>query len=419
MNVPLYGARQIGRSGCGQASHLKAARATGAFHSPILILFSLAHFQYAHAETPAENEDAGAFTATYAGEMIRNTRGGLRTGGTYLDNLDLTLELDGTRSGHLPGLRFFAYALYNNAQTFSERFSGDAQTASNIDAPRVLRLYEAWIDWTFGPRDTSLRFGLSDLNTEFDVSDGRALFINSSFGVGHELGQTGRNGPSIFPAPALGLRIAHRPGDESTILAAVFDGDPGDPQKQSLHVGGDDGALAIMEFQRSDERMRKLAIGGWHYTRRFDRVDDSRTGYSSGAYVFGESRLWSDAAVPARGIDAFARIGFATSAVNEYARSAQAGVVWSAPFSQDGEESLGLGAAWARVGMPFRRARRAEGEPLDSYETAFEVTYRRSVASWLTLQPDVQYIVNPGADPSLRNTLVLGLRFEVTAAKTW
>jgi porin len=35
---------------------------------------------------------------------------------------------------------------------------------------------------------------------------------------------------------------------------------------------------------------------------------------------------------------------------------------------------------------------------------------------WLTLQPDIQYIVNPSVDPELRDAFVIGVRFELSIA---
>ena len=46
-------------------------------------------------------------------------------------------------------------------------------------------------------------------------------------------------------------------------------------------------------------------------------------------------------------------------------------------------------------------------------ETAIELTYRLPVTRWLTFQPDVQYIVNPGTDPDIDDAIAIGLRFEL------
>jgi porin len=58
--------------------------------------------------------------------------------------------------------------------------------------------------------------------------------------------------------------------------------------------------------------------------------------------------------------------------------------------------------------MPHRRrsARRAE--------TTWELSYLDQVKSWLTLEPDLQFVNHPDADAALRNALVLQLRSEIT-----
>ena len=65
--------------------------------------------------------------------------------------------------------------------------------------------------------------------------------------------------------------------------------------------------------------------------------------------------------------------------------------------------------AHARLGKAARRtlfapdhARRAE--------TVIELTAQRPVASWLLVQPDLQYVVHPGWNPTARSALVAGLR---------
>jgi len=55
-------------------------------------------------------------------------------------------------------------------------------------------------------------------------------------------------------------------------------------------------------------------------------------------------------------------------------------------------------------------------------EELIELTYRAQVNPWLTLQPDLQYVINPGAgvqDPddqprNIRNEIVVGCRGVVT-----
>ena len=53
-------------------------------------------------------------------------------------------------------------------------------------------------------------------------------------------------------------------------------------------------------------------------------------------------------------------------------------------------------------------------EALPDYENIFEVTYQANLAPWLSVQPDLQYIVHPGGSPRYGNALVLGVRTVIT-----
>jgi porin len=47
---------------------------------------------------------------------------------------------------------------------------------------------------------------------------------------------------------------------------------------------------------------------------------------------------------------------------------------------------------------------------MDRSETVVELTYRAQISRFFVLQPDVQWVVNPGMNPELADALVFGLR---------
>ena len=50
---------------------------------------------------------------------------------------------------------------------------------------------------------------------------------------------------------------------------------------------------------------------------------------------------------------------------------------------------------------------------MDSHETVIELTYKTQIFPWLSIQPGVQTVFNPGANADLDNALVSILRFQV------
>lgn len=375
-----------------------------------------------HEEQLSEAPAYG-FEAVYTAELWRNAQGGLRTGGVYLDNLDLTLNVDGERAWGLPGLTAFAYVLYNNSARFSERYVGDALTASNIDAPNGVRLYEAWLEWAGDEAlPLSMRFGLYDLNSEFDSNDSRSLFINSTHGVGHEFGQTGENGPSIFPVTSLGLRLAWEPAEDWRILAVVVDGVPGgrdDPSDSGIHLSSEEGALGISEFNWSRGRVHKLSIGHWRYTAKFSDVRSTEAmplpERRDNCGTYGAIELALDPGEnPATLV--FLRYGVAERRINEFDDSLGVGIRQRGLFASRPEDEIGLAFSRASVSPPTRSIAASMGTPRESYEGGIELTYRATINDWITIQPDLQFMVHPGVDPEISDSFALGLRVEFSMA---
>ena len=69
--------------------------------------------------------------------------------------------------------------------------------------------------------------------------------------------------------------------------------------------------------------------------------------------------------------------------------------------------------AAARNGSHYERAQTAAGGPAAG-ETTVELTYLAQLGSWLTVQPDLQYVIHPGGTRATQNAVVSGLRVAVS-----
>ncbi len=368
------------------------------------------------------NSSGVTFDAVYTGEPIRNLTGGIKTGGTYLDNLDLQLAADRGSIFGIPGLAGLLYVLHNNSSEFSGKYAGDAQGVSNIDAPRATRLYEAWLDWASPADRFSIRAGLYDLNSEFDSIETGGLFLGSAHGIGSDFSQTGLNGPSIFPVTSLALRVRTALGAGGYGQFAILDGvpgDPNDPGSNEIDLSHDDGALAVAELGWAGDDWRKLAVGAFAYAADFAPLtnpdgppDDGNEGW----YAIADRTVWRRESTA---LSAFVRVGQAEERFNPFKTYAGFGASLTGFSGARPDDELGLAVAMARTGSDFKASREVDEIGTDSHETAIELTYRAPVSSWLTLQPDIQYIINPGADPAHDNALAIALRFELSYSRSF
>lgn len=366
---------------------LKAAAAAGVF-----------------AATPASaepSEQGFRVGATYTSDSIANVRGGLKTGFSQMGMLEVTADARWDGFG-VDGLTAHANVEYVHGRSLNGKLIGDAQVSSNIDAPNGIRLFEAWVSIPVA-HNGFMKAGLVDLNSEFDVQDVGALFLNSSHGIGPDFSQSGRNGPSIFPTTSSAVVVGMTRGKLS-FRAGLFDavsGDPDHPRRTVVRFPGDTGLLLVGETEYQLSEKAKLQVGAWTYTTRFETIagPDRLERGNRGAYALVEGRLGSLRGQP---IEAWVRVGTADTDFNAIGLYAGGGVTIGQP-----ESKFGAAIAHARLGSPAR------ADFSERAETIVEMTYAHSIGDRLMVQPDVQYVINPGFDRGLRNSLSAGVRLQL------
>lgn len=335
-------------------------------------------------------------------DLLDNTQGGLKTGTRAMYNLDLTAAWQGAH-----GWEAFGYILVDGNGGFSSASSGDAQVVSNIDASPGTRLFEAWGRKTSDDRTSVTTFGIINLNGIFDTQPNASVFMNASNGIGPDYSQSG---PPIFPVTGLGLVHEWRPTEGLRLRAGLFDGLPGDPGHgsafTSLHLSADEGAHYVVEAEQNfDGGFVKL--GRWGYTVREKRIDGNGTAVRQGAY--GQLGLdlthESDAE---QGLKSWIRAGVAEDAVFAIGDYLGGGLSYTGLLPGRGHDVAGIAVMRAGFGASYRDA---EGAMAD--ETTMEMTYQAEIRPGLIVQPDIQYIVHPSGDPSLRDALMIGVRLRI------
>jgi porin len=398
---------------------------------------------------PASGQTIGGTSGTrpvilslsYTGDLVQNAAGGARQGAAFPGAAGVQVTLLLRRLVGWQGARIFLFALGTHGGAPSD-FVGDVQGVSNLEAPAAVRLEEAWLQQNLLGNRLSWLIGRYDLNTEFYRLQSGMLFLNSSFGIGPEFAQSGGAGPSIFPNTAVGTRVDFKPSPGVVWRAAVLDGLPvGRPGGGIRLFAPGDGALLVAEvalISRPDtvgeprqRRFRigrgparsyrgKLALGTWYYTARFPDLFATLPNGASvehrgsgGAYIIGDQTVWTPRGRGPGALAAFAQLGLGDGRVNQIGGYLGGGLTLTAPFPSRAQDALGLAVAAARNGSHYEHAQMVAGAPAAG-ETAMELTYLAQLGSWLSVQPDVQYVIHPGGTRSTRNAIVVGLRAAVS-----
>jgi porin len=322
-------------------------------------------------------------------------------------------------------------------------FVGDTQRVTNIEAPGKWTFEEAWIQQNLFDNRLSVLAGRYDLNSEFYRLQSAGLFLNSSFAIGPEFSHSGREGPSIFPNTSVGARFTIKPIKQIVFRTAVLDGVPVDRPNGTIDIfSRNDGVLVVeegaylyrpsgsefttrtREFRIGRNSVRpyigKIALGARYYSAALDdltkvRPDGSAVRHhgSRGFYALADKTVYQDANRPERRMTLFGQFGIGDPRVNRFAYYTGGGLTASALIAGRKQDEIGFAIAGAHNGNPFIEAQRDKGVQMRRSEVAFDLTYLAQYGSHLAVQPDIQFIINPGKDPRIKNAVVFMLRFEL------
>lgn len=367
---------------------------------------------------------------THKSDVLSNVSGGLKRGTEWLGHTEARIALDLEKLAGWNSTTAYIHYHSDLGGKFNRDYVGGFMGVDNIEVGHnTAQFFHAWIQKKLFSDNLSVLGGIYPIDSEFYVTDTSGIFLAPPYGMSNEVAQTGKNGPPIFPIGALAVRVKFTsPGKNFYAMGAITDGVPGDPNNPNgtrIILGHGDGTLAIAELgytpqhesakpegadAEDAEYFDKTAIGFWRYTSHFDDVDPtvSARHKSQGAYVLAERTLYTEKGHPARGLSGFVRFGTASDSVNKVDWTTSLGLRYHGLISGRGDDIAGVAVTVNHAGDRFRNANGG-----DSTETDWELTYRAQVKPWLAVQPNVQYIVNPGMDTTLKNAVVLGLRTEI------
>jgi porin len=392
-----------------------------------------------------------AFGLNDSENLLGNLSGGVKTGATMQGVTTMTVDVDTGKAFGLPGGTFHTSALQIHGSPLSAAYLDNLQAANGNEAENATRLWELWYDQQFLNNRFDIKIGQQSIDNEFMVSTYSGLFVNTMAGWPLVPSDDLYGGGPAYPLSSPGVRLRGEPNGSITIFAGVFDDNPGGgtfaDDAQALDPSGTNfnlntGALWIAEIQYAT-KLNGLAgtykFGGWYDSgtgfldQRYDTdgvplADSSSNGnpmthtgnYS--LYGVADQTVWQGKSDNSRSLNVFGRIMGAPSNRNLISFFFNGGVTLTAPLPGRDNDSAGIDFGLGKVSRGAADVDQDAGLAPRTTEELIELTYQAQATPWLILQPDMQFIVNPGGgtpdpnDPThdLRDEFVAGVRGIVT-----
>lgn len=369
----------------------------------------------------------------YISEFAANPVGGLAQGAAYAHQVDAGADLDLARLAGIAGASLHVTFTERTGYSLSQSFIGNIISVQEIyGAGQDVRLAElAWQQSLLGGRLES-RLGWIHASDDFATSPLYCYFQNN--GLCGQIATVINSGFTIFPTGSWGGRLKVRPVDDVYLAAGVYEVNPtlglaGNGFK--LGTSGATGVVLPAEIGWQPRVGPARLPGAW---RLGGYVDTSEAPYLGapiggppatatgrwGMWLQADQMLYRPSPDSRRHLSAFAVFGHAGPATALLQTYWQAGLVKKGTFEGRDHDSVGLAvnSSWissALVGAQLQANALAPGSvAVQSAETTIELNYRAHLEPWLSLMPNVQYVIRPNGLAGIPSALVLGLQVRVT-----
>lgn len=401
-------------------------------------------------------DDSGVeISANYTNNIAGNPVGGVGQGFTYCDNFGFGVQLDFEKLIGWPGMTLTVSGLNRDGTSLSQNYIMNQFTVQQVFGGSAVMFYALAFEQKFLDEKISLKFGRFATGDDFASSPIYWLYMNNGID-GNPQSLPVNTQFSAYPWAVWGARLRVEPTPEFNGMLGIYQVSDRifvrNYHGLDWSMRGDDGVQFIMQLGWTPELFKrpvestatndgKMIADGKSVADKKTVVPTEMKGYP-GHYWFGAYYSPWD----------FPQFGTTDRANNSYGfywhadqmifqerpGSDQGLTVWSAftfspqqniaklPFQVNGglvykgiiptrdNDFTALGVVYGKFSKNYAQTVADAGGGSPDYELVFEANYKIQITKFAFVQPDIQWVINPGGTGNIPNALVLGAQMGVT-----
>ncbi len=358
------------------------------------------------------------------GDFLTDVSGSQTHHATYFGRFRASTDIDFNKLANFDG-EFFFSGIYQYGQNLSGQFLHVNTLSSSIAGANSVRIDQLWYQHGFFHGLFKLKVGQVAAVNEFGATDFFDILFNDELGYAPNALFSARQPFSPAGKPGAILRTdlsAITPG--LYVKAGIFTGYKNSyrPDAYGIDYGNDFnyGAVASLEIGYQEQQtayagVYKVGING----NDLSDYSNPATGVSYRgditAYALAEKPVYHPKDANGRlelnkGLDLLLEYVGAPGDRNALQNEITAGGRYTGLLPGRDQDKVGFGFIYSENGSAFSQAYQAvHGRSLGG-ETTVELDYQYNPAPWFSLQPDLQFIIDPGGDTTRSLITVLGLR---------
>ena len=391
-----------------------------------------------------------ALNVSFAMNIAGNPVGGRDQGVTQLNSTGIDFGIDFEEWLGWDGLTFFSSMSIRSGTSLSLKYLGNVVNVQQLYGNESYRLVNLYFQQAMFNDYLGLKVGRIAQFDDFSRASAFGYYMNNAFD-GQPVGFFFMGPFTAYPVTTWGAlaRSGYLTGDQEGIYAMVgaYGADPTlqdvDNHGTNFSFDFDFGANIMGEIgykhdwvQNTTGNPGKIAVGGWWFTGPFPKFNGGPANGAGGFFYFIHQNLYNEASGEAPSRERLTRrdlwgnsdnvldsvqglFFFSTGQFASNLEVSQADWFVSNGFYYRGlipgrdQDVLSIGCAYLSFGDNWAQSQIRRGQLPQDYEMELELSYRFVVTDYFYVQPNIQGVINPQANGSLPDALVLGLQMQV------
>jgi porin len=385
-------------------------------------------------------DDGITLRAHYTTESAGNVSGGHYQTARYTQQLDFGADFDLDKLWGVPDAKIqFTVTDRRGRSLSADAIGNQFSTQELYGAGQNFRLAELNWQQDFLDHKLSIKIGWAPMGDDLARL---AAFCNFQNGVicGHANAMTTNSGAHNFPTAEWGAGIKWQATPVFYVASGVYQVNPNAGNKDegwNLSFKST-GLLVPVELgwsTRADNLLPGVfKLGGYYNSSGTPDVLTDVNGLSagltgaafehrdgrSGGYVLADKMVYREGPDSNRGLYLGAMAGVGDAATAKFRDFWLVGGHYQGTFPGRDNDVISFMAASARINPRLTRYQRDRDSvtpgavPIQTSETVLEVDYGAKISPWLTLRPNLQYIIRPNGTGKIPDAFVIGLYTQVT-----
>lgn len=389
-------------------------------------------------DTRTELYDKGVkFDSSYVCDILGNVTGGYHQGARYDHSVGWDVNIDLEKFVGAEGTQFHISGLWRAGQNLSKATIGNDLVTSSIYGHEQFRFYALYLEKLFLDKRLSIKAGRIAAGDDFAASPLYWTFVSNAVD-GCPISVPINLFFTVYPTATWGARAKINITEDIYTLSGIYDGDKG-VERDSMY--GLDFSLRLkagLAFAQEIAYVPNTAEGskglpghykaGIYYNGATCRDLYADTNGSSASitglpkkkhignyniYFHADQMIFREEGTKDEGLTVLLSSTLGPSSINKFPFFIMSGLIYKGLVPDRPDDVTAFECVYAKYSGDLKKSEEDSGNLGQKYEMMIEFTHKIMVTKWMYLQPDTQYIINPGGRDNIKDAFVIGTRFGV------